>query len=706
MIRYKKDASNIVTLTMDMANRKVNVINHNVGKAFIPVLKHLQQEHAAGKLNGVILTSNKRSFLAGGDLEYLHTAKDATEIFQFVQQSKYLFRSIEQLGVPVVSAINGAALGSGFELTLATHYRIALDTPHTVLGLPEVTLGLMPGSGGVVRLLWMLGLEKAFPVLTEGYKYHAREALKAGILDDIAQSNDEMIEKAYHFILSKPNITKHWDKPDAQIPDGTSSNPDTARTILKLASLVTERYQNNYPQVQYILNTLVEAMSVDFDTANRIESRYFTQLVLSRPSQNMTKTFWYDMDKIHTGSSRPKGFGKFRPRQIGIIGAGNMGTSIAYLAARMGIEVILKDITLSIAQRGKDNVQNILHKQEQTGILTINEVNTILQRITPSDKIQDLARTDLVIEAVFENKDLKQKITQEAENVLDDYTILASNTSTLPISTLSQAVSNPQNFVGIHFFAPAHHTQLIEVVRGKHTSDETVAKAFDFVEYIRRIPLITTDIPGFFVLRCTATYAKEGIALLAEGISPNIIEQAGRRAGMPLGPLAVADDISMPTLQLLINQTLQANIPYHPHPADPVIQHMITLQRLGKNKNAGFYDYINNQQYLWKELPTLSSVPTVSAVGPSIEHIIERLLFVQVAEVLWCLHHHHIPSVADANVASIFGWGFPPFKGGAIQFIHDYGTDSFVAKALQLQQQYGNRFAIPPDTLQIIQPNP
>ncbi|MEL6924039.1 MAG: 3-hydroxyacyl-CoA dehydrogenase NAD-binding domain-containing protein, partial [Bacteroidota bacterium] len=436
MISYKKDTNNIVTLTLDMANREVNVINHEISRAFLPVMEHLQQEKEAGQLKGVIITSAKKTFLAGGDLEYLQNSKDPEQIFEFSQKIQAFFRTIERPGVPVVAAINGTALGTGFELALACHHRIAIDEPKTRIGLPEVKLGMMPGGGAVIRLLWLLGLERAFPVLTRGRRYSPREAHIVGIIDELAQNEEDMMEKARTWLLQNAEMCRLWDRKGGKIPGGTAHDLSLATTIQGMTARLIKNTYLNFPAPRAILNTLVEGSKVDFDTACRIESRYFTELLLSRESRNMVKAFWFDRNAIQTGENRPKGFGKFRPRKVGIIGAGRMGSGIALACLREGLEVVIKDISKVVAQRGREYAEQELDGLVRRGKISESEKDKRLSAITATDTSEDFEDCDLVIEAVFENKTVKTKVTREAEKHMDDYSIFASNTSSIPISDL------------------------------------------------------------------------------------------------------------------------------------------------------------------------------------------------------------------------------------------------------------------------------
>jgi 3-hydroxyacyl-CoA dehydrogenase/enoyl-CoA hydratase/3-hydroxybutyryl-CoA epimerase len=694
MINYKKNTDNIVTLTLDMSGRAYNIINHEIGEAFLPVIKHLKAEKAKGTLNGVILTSAKKTFLAGGDLEYLYKAQDAAEIFNFSQKLKHFFRELESPGVPVVAAINGTALGTGFELALACHHRIVLDKENIKLGHPEVSLGLMPGAGGIIRLMWLLGIERAFPILINGQPYNPAKALAAGIIDEIASTEKEMLDKARNWILKTKEGRRPWDRAEGKIPHGTAKSSEVGRLIRRLAADLARSTHDNYPAPQAILNVLSEGSVVDFDTACTIESRYYTQLVKSQQCKNMIKTFWFDSNAIRKGIVRPKGFGKFRPKTVGIIGAGRMGSGIALACLTNKLNVVLKDVSKSIAERGREYVRRELNKEVEEGGLSEAQVEKMLKKIQTTENPDDFEHCDLVIEAVFENQMVKQKVTREAEVSLDQYALFASNTISIPITKLAEASIRPENYVGLHFFSPAEEVPLVEIVRGAKTSDETIARAYDFVKAIKKTPIIVKDAWGFYAARVQNTYILEGITMLQEGYAPALIENLGIQMGMPKGALAMADDLGLNMVIKYENQAADLyGAKYLQHPAVEVLKIMLDeLNRFGKSKKAGFYQYDGDGRKLWMEL---SDHFPVSQKQYNRDVLTERFLFAQVLEAVWCMQEGVIASVAEANLGSIYGWGFPAFKGGVIQYIHDYGVDQFLERCKYYEENHGPRFKAP-----------
>jgi len=694
VIRYKKDTDNIVTLLLDMKSRPKNIINHEMVSAFMPVLEHLKKEKSHNEIRGVIITSNKRNFLEGGNLEYLHQANNPQEIFDLIHQLKGLFRAIEKPGVPVVSAINGSALGAGFEMALASHHRIVLEDNKIRLGLPEVNLGLIPGSGGIIRLMWLLGIERAYEILVLGRVYRPKEALKEEIIDDLAGNERELIDKAREWILHTKEGRRPWDQEAMGVPYGTADNVEMTRKIRRLNIKLVKENQFHFPAKHSILNILVEASKVDFDTASEIESRYYTEVVCSKTAKNKIKAFYFDHEAILSGENRPKGFGKFRPKKIGVIGAGLMGSGIATSCAVKGLEVVLKDVSKVIAEHGKHHISNNLQEMLERNEIGEDERESILSKVQTTEKAKDFDTCDLVIEAVFENANLKQKVTQEAENYMDEFSFIGSNTLSIPISQLAEVSQKPENYVGLHFFPPAHRVPLVEVVKGKKTSDETIARAFDFVKAIDKIPIIVSDSWGFYAARVQNTFLLESITMLSEGYAPALIENLGTQAGMPRGGLSMADDLG---LAMVLRYEEQADehygAKYIQHPAIEVLSKMIReLDRKGRVSGKGFYQYEGKTRHLWTELQ--EHFP-ITKDNYDRQEVIERFLFAQVIEAGWCLQEGVIKTEAAANLGSIYGWGFPAAKGGTIQYIFDYGKEDFLARCKDFQRRFGQRFKVP-----------
>lgn len=697
-IRYEKGPDNIVVLTIDMPGQSANTMNAVYREAMGATVDRLEAEKDS--IAGVIVTSAKKTFFAGGDLNELIkvTQADANGFYQMILKIKGQLRRLESLGKPVVAAINGAALGGGWEICLACHHRIALDESHVQLGLPEVTLGLLPGGGGVVRMVRLLGIEKALPYLAEGKKVRPDQALKAGLIHDIAKDRDELLAKARAFIAANPTAVQPWDVKGYKIPGGTPSTPAVAQMLAIAPSVLRDKTKGCFPAPEKIMCAAVEGAQVDFDTAQLIEARYFTELTTGQVAKNMIGTFWFQLNEINAGSSRPKGPARHETKKVGVLGAGMMGAGIAYVSAAAGIEVVLKDVSIEAAEKGKAYSAGLLDKKVARGHLSAEKRDAFLARIKPTVDDADFDGCDLIIEAVFENRELKGKVTATAEAAALPDAVIASNTSTLPITGLATAVAKPEKFIGLHFFSPVDKMPLVEIIRGEKTSDETLARGFDYVLQIKKTPIVVNDSRGFFTSRVFGTFTNEGIAMLGEGVSAAMIENETRKAGMPVGPLAISDEVSMSLMTHIRNQTaadLKAEGKAMPqHPAFAVIDLMVNeFNRPGKAAGGGFYEYpAGGKKHLWPELK--ARFEKADRQIPQ-EDVRDRILFIQAIETVRCVEEGVLLSTADANIGSIFGIGFAAWTGGALQFINQYGLDDFVARARYLAEQYGERFEPP-----------
>tara|TARA_R110002096_G_scaffold180997_1_gene358324 strand:+ start:19787 stop:21937 length:2151 start_codon:yes stop_codon:yes gene_type:complete len=699
-IRYELGSDQILTLTIDMPGQSANTMNMAFREALNETVNKVQGD--LENIRGIIITSAKKTFFAGGDLKELHkVTRDDAEAFEgMVNGLKAQMRALETCGKPVVAAINGTALGGGFEIALACHHRIVLDNNSIQLGLPEVTLGLLPGGGGTQRLPRMIGLEAAFPLLMEGKKLRPSAALKAGIIDELAVSPEDMIAKARAFIDANPKCQQPWDKKGFKLPGGAPHHPAMAQKLAIAPAMLKQKTKGCYPAPERIMAAAVEGAQVGFDNGSLIETRYFAELVIGQVAKNMTGTFWFQLNDINAGGSRPEGVEKESFKKVGVLGAGMMGAGIAYSTANRGIEVVLKDISLESAEKGKSYSENLLAKQVSRGRMTEEEKVQILGRIKASDSAADLEGCDLVIEAVFEDSELKAKVTAEAEPKLVNNGIFASNTSTIPITQLAEASAKPENFIGLHFFSPVDKMMLVEIIVGEKTSDETLARAFDYVQQIGKIPVVVNDSRGFFTSRVFGTFVNEGISMLGEGIHPSSIENAGLLAGMPVGPLSISDEVSMTLMQHIRSQSKKdmeaAGGTWKPHPAEAIIDQMVNDHgRKGKAAGAGFYEYpAKGKKYLWPELETLY-VDSEEARKAKLRELKDRILFIQAIETVRCLEEGVLRTVEDANIGSIFGIGYAPWTGGAIQFINQYGVRTFAERARELTAAYGERFAPP-----------
>ncbi|WP_236208670.1 3-hydroxyacyl-CoA dehydrogenase NAD-binding domain-containing protein [Pseudomonas tohonis] len=697
-IRYEKGPDNIVVLTIDMPGQSANTMNAVYREAMGATVDRLEAEKDS--IAGVIVTSAKKTFFAGGDLNELIkvTQADANGFYQMILKIKGQLRRLESLGKPVVAAINGAALGGGWEICLACHHRIAVDESHVQLGLPEVTLGLLPGGGGVVRMVRLLGIEKALPYLAEGKKVRPDQALKAGLIHDIAKDRDEMLAKARAFIAANPTAVQPWDVKGYKIPGGTPSTPAVAQMLAIAPSVLRDKTKGCFPAPEKIMCAAVEGAQVDFDTAQLIEARYFTELTTGQVAKNMIGTFWFQLNEINAGSSRPKGPARYETKKVGVLGAGMMGAGIAYVSAAAGIEVVLKDVSIEAAEKGKAYSAGLLDKKVARGHMSAEKRDAFLARIKPTVDDADFEGCDLIIEAVFENRELKAKVTAAAEASALADAVIASNTSTLPITGLATAVAKPEKFIGLHFFSPVDKMPLVEIIRGEKTSNETLARGFDYVLQIKKTPIVVNDSRGFFTSRVFGTFTNEGIAMLGEGVSAAMIENETRQAGMPVGPLAISDEVSMSLMTHIRNQTaadLKAEGKAMPqHPAFAVIDLMVNeYKRPGKAAGGGFYEYpAGGKKHLWPELKARFEKADRQIPAQDVR---DRILFIQAIETVRCVEEGVLLSTADANIGSIFGIGFAAWSGGALQFINQYGVQDFVARARYLAEQYGERFEPP-----------
>jgi 3-hydroxyacyl-CoA dehydrogenase/enoyl-CoA hydratase/3-hydroxybutyryl-CoA epimerase len=701
-IRWDKDQDGIVTLTIDDPTQSVNTMN----ALYLASLKRSIERLVAEKdtIKGVIVTSAKKTFFAGADLTLLIEARpeEAKAIFESVEETKRHLRTLETLGKPVVAALNGTALGGGFEIALACHRRIAIDDGKSEFGLPEVTLGLLPGSGGVVRTVRLLGLQRALvEVLLQGTRFKPARAKDAGIIDELVTDKDALMAKAREFIASKPQSQQPWDESGYKMPGGTPSTPSLAANLPAFpANLAKQLKGANYPAPKAILAAAVEGAQVDFETATRIETRYIVELLTGKVSKNMMKAFFFDLQKINSGASRPREVPPWTPKKVGVLGAGMMGQGIAYVTAMAGIAVVLKDVSSESADRGKVYSQKLLDAAVSKGRTTREKADATLALITATARPEDLAGCDMIIEAVFENRELKAKVTAEAEAHAAPGVLFGSNTSTLPITGLAMASNAPARFLGLHFFSPVDKMPLVEIIVGKETSPEALAQAFDYVLKIKKTPIVVSDSRGFFTSRVFGTFVHEGFALLGEGNDPQSIEQAALQAGMPVGPLAVTDEVSLELVRHAREQTkadfASEGRKYEGHPGDVVVDRMLDAGRKGKTAGAGFYDYPKDgKKHLWNGLRETFKTRKAPASPEEFREIQDRLLYIQSIETVRCMAEGVLRSVPDANIGSIFGIGAPPWTGGVLQFVNYVGPRAFVSRARELAKKYGPRFEPP-----------
>jgi 3-hydroxyacyl-CoA dehydrogenase / enoyl-CoA hydratase / 3-hydroxybutyryl-CoA epimerase len=697
-IRWDRDADGIVTLTLDDPNQRANTMNQDYQASMGAAVDRLYREKDS--LTGVIVTSGKDTFFAGGDLKLLSHVDDSNvaEFGAAVTTMKADLRRLETLGKPVVAALNGAALGGGLEIALACHHRVALDNPKAQFGLPEVTLGLLPGSGGVTRITRLLGLaDGLMKVLLQGTRYKAADAVGVGIVDELAATPQEMVDKARTWITANPAAVQPWDAPGYRMPGGTPASPKLAAVLPAFPANLRKQLKGApMPAPHHIMCAAVEGAIVDVDTALTIEGRYFLNLVTGQIAKNMIQAFWFDLNAINGGGSRPKGYDRRPAMKVAVLGAGMMGAGIAYVSARNGIDVVLKDVTIEAAEKGKAYSQNLLDKAVSRGKLDAAKRDEVLARIAPTADYADLAGCDLVVEAVFEKVSLKHQVFGETEPVVLADALLGSNTSTLPITELAQGVQRKADFIGLHFFSPVDKMPLLEIIRGEQTSDEALARALDYAQQIKKTPIVVNDSRGFFTSRVIGTFVNEALAMLDEGVPPASIEQATTQAGYPVGALQLADELNLELFLKIRDEARAAQgAAYVRHPAEDVVEKMVSLGRPGRLKGAGFFDYDESGKRLglW---PGLTSHFPVSDDPMAIElhELGERMLVIEAVESARCVEEGVLLTTADANIGSIMGIGFPPWTGGVLQYVNGFagGVAGFVDRAEEFATRFGARF--------------
>ena len=721
MFKWDQDGDGIVTITMDDPNQPVNTMNDTFQGELPELVEKLQGAVESGEAKGVVITSAKKTFFAGGDIKSMikSTPEDAEAITKQINGMKAGLRAIETLGVPVVAAINGAALGGGLEIALATHHRIASDAKGLKAGLPEVTLGLLPGGGGVTRVVRMLGIQDALmKVLTTGRQFRAEDALKTGLIDEVVPA-DQLIDAAKKWIKENPEASQPWDQKGFKIPGGTPTNPQLAQFLPSFPANVTKQIKGApMPAPKAILKAAVEGAQLkNIEEALAVETRYFVELVTGTTSKNMMQAFFFDLQYCNGGGSRPKDVEKKQFKKLGMVGAGMMGAAIAYVAAKAGMEVVLKDIKMEAAEKGKSYSEGLEAKALKRGKTTEEKSKALLDRIKPSVDYSDLSDCDIVIEAVFENTELKHKVWAEIEAAVPEDCVLGSNTSTLPITELATGVKRPKDFIGIHFFSPVDKMPLVEIIKGEETSDETLAAALDFTGQIRKTPIVVNDSRGFYTSRVIGFFLNEAMRMLAEGIDPAVIEAAGRQAGYPAPPLQLQDELNLKLARKIGSETRAAQeaagLTVDDGGVTEIVDKMLDVyDRPGKLEGKGFYEYNEEGRRtglwrgLWDELGAgkvkvadgestvagtgldtaaagaaqkaaadpsgVAAGSNVPADAPAFIDLVERPLFAEALETQKCIDEGVLTSDADANIGSIMGIGFPAWTGGTRQYIKNY----------------------------------
>jgi 3-hydroxyacyl-CoA dehydrogenase/enoyl-CoA hydratase/3-hydroxybutyryl-CoA epimerase len=706
-IRWEKDEDGIVLLTLDDPSQSANTMNRAYAESMAATLDRLEAEK--DEITGVVITSAKKTFFAGGDLNDLirATKDDAPELAEMVRAGKAQLRRLETIGKPVVAAINGAALGGGLEICLATHRRIAVDSPSVQLGFPEVQLGLLPGAGGVVRTVRMLGIADALlKLLMQGQRLRPDKALEAGIIDQVVASQDELVPAAKAWVKERAAqeepVAQPWDVKGYKLPGGTPSNPKLAQNLPAFPANLRKQLKGaNYPAPHHIMAAAVEGAQVDFETAIEIEGRYFVDLLTGQVSKNMIQAFFFDLQQVNGDRERPESIEPFKATKVVVLGAGMMGAAISYVCAKAGIEVVLKDVSLEAAEKGKAYSQGLLEKAVSRGRSTQEKADELLARITPTDDPAAAAGADLVIEAVFEDPAVKAQVFAEIEPHLAPGALLGSNTSTLPITELAEGVTRPEEFIGLHFFSPVDKMPLLEIIKGEKTNEETLYRALDVAKQIKKTPIVVNDSRGFFTSRVIGTFINEGVGMLLEGVPAASIEQASNQAGYPAPVLQLSDELNL-NLARKIRDATKAAVEaeggvWEDRPSFQIVDKMLDAGRGGKLAGAGYYDYADGKRTgLWKGLKEMFP-EMADPASISLKDLEERMLFIESIETVKCLDEGVIESVADANIGSILGIGFPGWTGGVLQYINGYdgGVAGFVARCRELAEKYGERFEPP-----------
>ncbi len=703
------DDDGIAHAIFDVPGRSMNTLT---GKAIGDIIAITEEVATNDSIKGLVISSGKASgFCAGADLGEMGQSagggKPESEMTE-AELKKLQFdrgfslnktlRELETCGKPIAVALNGLALGGGLEVALAGHYRVAAnDNPKIQFGLPEAKIGLLPGAGGTQRLPRLVGMQEALPLILQGKSFTAEKALTMGVVNELAPGS-ETVSRAKAWVKANPDAKAPWDEKGFKVPGGVPHRSPGAGQVATFSNaMLAANSYGNYPAQKNILSCVYEGIQVPIDAGLRIETRYFINTQQRPEAKAMIRSLFLSTQALSKGASRPAGFPKYQLNKVAVIGAGLMGAGIAYEQAKAGIETVLVDTSPENADKGKDYARKLVEKQVGRGKMAADKGQALLDRIHPTDSYDDVKGADLVVEAVFEDPELKAKITQMAEAQLSETAVMGSNTSTLPITGLAGASARPENFIGIHFFSPVERMGLVEIIRGKDTSDETLAKTIDYVLAIRKTPIVVNDSRGFYTSRCFGTYTQEGLAMLAEGIKPAIIENVGRQSGMPMGPLEVSDSVGLDTALKVGRQMAAATgVDYSSNELGQMMAWLVEDQgRVGRKAGKGFYDYNEKGKpdRLWPELNTRVEV-TVDECPPALKQEIKnRLLVRQAIEVARCFEEGVITDARDGDIGSILAWGFAPYTGGCCSYVDlIWGIEAFVAEADRLADTYGDRF--------------
>ena len=701
------DGDGIATITWDVPNKSMNVLSlEGWDELDALVTSALEDQNT----KGIIITSGKKDFAGGMDLNVIAKMKDsagddpAAGLMQGLMKSHAILRKIERAGMdpktnkggkPIVAALPGTALGIGLEIPLACHFIIAADNPKAKIGLPEIKVGIFPGMGGTTRLVRKMGAMAASPILLEGKLFSPQKAVSASLINECVPP-EKLLERAKEWILaaSDSDLLKPWDAKGYKIPGGAPYHPAGFMTFVGANAMVHGQTQGVYPAAKALLSAVYEGALVPFDTALKIEARWFTHVLMNPSSSAMIRSLFVSKGALEKGANRPEA-----PNQsvskLGVLGAGMMGAGIALVAAQAGIEVILLDQTVEAAEKGKSYSTSYMDKGISRRKSTLEQKEALLARITPTSDANTLSECDLIIEAVFEDPSVKAEITKRVEAIISPDCIFATNTSTLPITELAGASERPENFVGIHFFSPVEKMLLVEIIKGKKTGNRAIAKALDFVRQIRKTPIVVNDARFFYANRCIIPYLNEGIRMVREGVEPALIENAAKLVGMPLGPLQLVDETSIDLGVKIAKATRSAlGGAYPDQQVDDVLFWLAEQGRLGRKSAAGFYSYDEKGKRtgLWEGLKN-RFVPLDEQ--PDLQSVQERLLFAQVLEAVRALEDGVLTDVREGDVGAILGWGFAPWSGGPFSWLDIIGAPYAVERCQALSQEHGARFAVP-----------
>lgn len=695
---YEKDADGIVTVTFDASGKSANTMTKAWLEGMFDLTDRLGTEDG---LAGVILASAKKTFFAGGDLEdLLANDMQPTELMAYIERNKAPFRLLEQLPVPVVAAINGAALGGGYEMCLACNHRIITNNPKAVVGLPEVQLGLLPGAGGIVRLTAKIGLEKALPLLLEGKQLRPDAALKVGLVEEVVETIEDLVPAAKAWIKANPQAgVQPWDQRGFSFPGGNADAANVRMAATMAPTMLYGKTRGLMPAPEKIVDIAVNSMRMGFDSALRAESRGIVALIPTPECKAAIKTFFFGMQAVKSGKIRPQG-ATTRFEKTAVLGAGMMGAGIAWAHASKGMSTVLKDVSLENAEKGKGYTGTLADKRIARKRMTEAQKDELLSLITPSADNDDLNGVEIIIEAVFEDINLKEKVIGETFGQLSETGIYGSNTSSLPISVLAEFCPDPSRFIGLHFFSPVDKMKIVEIICGDKTSTDTLRKAYDYVSQIGYLPIVVNDSRGFFTSRVFATYLDEGLQLMQDGVAPVTIERAAWKVGMPVGPLAVHDEVSMELTRKAsithqeLDKRLNEDAAFGKHntATQNIGTKMCEMGRRGRNwDKAGFYDYhADGSKSLWDQLGQF----VIKDLDVPLQDAMDRLLYRQAIETLRCLNEGVLNTEVEGNVGSIFAIGFPPHTGGALQYIEGIGLEAFQTRANDLAAKYGDRFVV------------